>query len=516
MSTENKTALLVQVPGSNRHEQGYIPLGLLAVNNLLKAEGYSVGVTDFFFESPEGFQSTLETLQPGLIGFGGIASSFGLARTLSATCRQVCPQALLIAGGPLASAYDLLLEDGVVDYVFHGEVERSLPRFIRFLETGRDLQAIGGMSYRRERLSPSSAEALDGDRLVRNDHILRSVPEKLVPRLDEYGFPEYGLLKIERYMGDLNSWYEHSRFDIDKIPELGSRVRGLIAQGKRRFFSVVTSRGCTHRCAFCYRHVKGIRRQGVDHVIEHLRRIKRDFDVDGINFTDELFNSDLKWIYELCDGLDTLGFSFYMVGGMRVDRIDDNLLERMARTGFVEIAMGHESGSDKVLAYYRKGVTRQQNIDATLMARRNGINPTVQLVIGSPVETTATILETAGFLRAVDVSIASINYILPLPETPIWAEVVPKGRIGDVRVYLDRVRTYGPFFRIALNLTESSLLTWYLWREILRRTTSMNLYQKSPLKWLYYASWIFVILDPVRAVFRRLKRLLSKGPAHVS
>lgn len=480
-----KNALLLQTPGGNKTAR-YYPSGLLAVGKILRDHGVNVKIVDLCLESNGDLFRLAKEMNPDLVGFGGIATSYGAVNEISSVLRKHFSDALYIAGGPLASTYELLLEDGAVDYVFHGEVEKSMPKFIEFVEAKRSLEEIGGISFK-----------------AKNGRIYRAVPEPQIENLDEVGIPDYTLINADKYIADLKDWYAAYSSDIDAIGLLKSRVRDIISSGRTRYLESNTSRGCTHRCTFCYRHMKGIRRHSVKYTIEEIRHLKINCNIDGVLFTDELFNNDIKWIYELCDGLDNSGLnlSFYMVAGMRADRLDENLLRRMSASKFIWIVLGQESGSDTVLKYYGKGVTRQQNIDATRLIRKCGIYPSVQLVIGSPAETSLTIRETCDFLKAVDARTVSINYLVPLPGTPIWDYVIKRGYIRDIRAYLNRVRVCGPNFTLGLNLSKANKFTWMFWRVLLKRAVCLNRYRNNFFMSAYYKYFLFMFEGRIRRIF---------------
>lgn len=509
---ERKVALLIQAPGGNKKGAKFYPAGLLAVGKILQDHGMRVKIVDLCLDGTEELIKIAGEINPDLIGFGGIAPSYGSVNEISRLLYKYCPNSVYIAGGPLASTFELLLEDGIISYVFHGEVERSLPKFIKFLEGKNGLQDIGGISFLKNRLTSFGIKSESKRWHMESDLFCRAFPERQLENLDEIGIQDFTLVNPDSYVADLKDWYIAYKPDIDEIKALKTRIQDIVNKRKTRYFEINASRGCTHRCTFCYRHMKGVRRHSVTYIIEAIRELKRCCEIDGILFTDELFNNDLTWIYNLCDALDNsgLGLSFYMVGGMRADKIDENLINRMVKSGFIWIVMGQESGSDTVLKYYGKGVTRQENIDATTLIKRCGIYPSVQLVIGSPAETTKTVLETCDFLKAIDARGVSINYLVPLPETPIWDYVIKKGYITDKRSYLNRVKKCGPNFTLGLNLSKANKLMWIFWRTLLKRAVCLNQYRTNFFMKIYFKSFLFLFEGGVKKIFS-LSALIVKN-----
>ncbi|MGB9643269.1 MAG: hypothetical protein ACPL3Q_08760, partial [Candidatus Ratteibacteria bacterium] len=112
-------------------------------------------------------------------------------------------------------------------------------------------------------------------------------------------------------------------------------------------------------------------------------------------------------------------------------------------SGCIEISYGQESGDETVLQEYRKGVSVEQNLEITRLTLEKGIFSPVQLVIGAPSESPDTVKRTIKFLKKLRVYGASINYLLPLPETPSWEYVRRNGLIEDIEKYLEDVAEYG-------------------------------------------------------------------------
>jgi radical SAM superfamily enzyme YgiQ (UPF0313 family) len=75
---------------------------------------------------------------------------------------------------------------------------------------------------------------------------------------------------------------------------------------------------------------------------------------------------------------------------MRADKVDEFMLKRMKDVGCTEINYGQESGSDTILKEYRKGIDVKTNTLITLLTRKQGLKCPVQIVIGSPSETSST------------------------------------------------------------------------------------------------------------------------------
>ncbi len=418
-----------------------LPLGLLYVGATVERRRHRVKVIDPYLDDAtlvafdRNFSSVnkvIEKFVPAVVGYGGIATSYGRTKRLSLYIRERHPEIRQVVGGALASTYDLLLTKTAVGTVFHGETETSLPIFLERLGRGESTEGIEGTSHR------------SGFAVVRNN------PVEQVLDLDTIPFPAYHLIDVQRYL----------------------RASDAMGMG---YLPIVASRGCTNRCSFCYRHVQGIRRHSVGYVIRHIKYLKDTYGISGFQFCDELFNSDYDWVMTLCNAIQEAGLNIsYKVSGARADKVDRQMLLRLKETGCVEVDYGQESGSDSILKEYHKGVAAERNREITLLTKEVGLANTVQLVIGSPGETTSTVRETIRFLKDVDAQEFSLNYLIPLPGAPIWQYVKEQGLVMDTEAYLDRIADVGGTQPI-INLTRQPDKVWGGWSRLV--VAEMQLYR---------------------------------------
>ena len=380
--------LFVNVPSRAGPGGLFSPMGLLYAAGACMRAGHEARIHDLYLD-PDPWQAIGE-FNPDIIGFGGIATSYGRFKALSAEVRERCRGVRQIVGGPLASCLPLIYEHCKVNAIFTGEGEVSLPAY---LNTGL---------------------------------VLKDVPQV---ELDTIPLPPYDLIDPSKYL----------------TPD----------------FPVMASRGCTHRCLFCYRHMQGHRQHSVGYVMKHLDFLYDEFGITRFNMADELFNRDKNWVMAFAKEMENRNYR-YRLAGARVDLMDEEMIWALKESGCTQINYGQESGSDKILAELRKGTTVAQNVTVTRATRRAGIDCPVQLVIGSPSETRETIRETARFLEEVGERSPSVNYLTPFPGSPIWLWATGTGRIRDQERYLDTISKKESSSPV-VNLTQEPYLEWRLW-----------------------------------------------------
>ncbi len=445
--------LLVEVP--SRRNQVTPPLGLLQVAANLERLGHETSIYDPAAEdlslssfSEQGLYSEIERFKPDLIGYGGIATSYGRAKRLALGVKNEYPGLMQIAGGPLASTYELLLRKARMDLVVHGESEVSLPLVLDSYASGTAFHEIPGISF------------------INDSRIFRNQPAKQISDLDSLPLPAYHLVEMGRYF-DTAKRSVVREGEILLPRKIAEEILSRIGEDDR-WIDLIAGRGCTHRCLFCYRHVQGVRKYSVQYVINHIKFLMLEYGIRGFKITEELFNPSRKWVLDFCDAIEQNGLNiFYQVAAARVDRMDQFMLQRLKQTGCVEVCYGQESGSETILKELGKGVPAKANYDVTKLTKAMGMSCPVQLVIGSPSENDETIQENIEFLKAVEASVVSLNYLIPLPETPIWKYCEDRDLIPDVENYLDQVAEKGGLPLV--NLTAVPDERWRDWGRVITK-----------------------------------------------
>jgi len=444
-----------------------VPFGLLHVAAAALERRHIVRILDLAVVTRAERRSMIETsawnhldaeitaFEPDVIGFGGIASSLGRTRRLSDLVAAAHPSIILVAGGGLAFVAAQLVASSAIHAVFVGEAEDSFQQFLDRLGDHDAMQKTPGLVW---------YESNSG---------LRRTPAQSPPEdLDTLAPLPFHLVNPSDYSSTFSYWcraYESYFASSSKSKDVLHRVAG-----RGVYFPVLASRGCLYRCSFCCKPVSGVRRHSPAYVYRLLRSLEDRFGFSAFHFADELFSSSRSWILEFCSILKQSRADFaWLATGMRVDSVDRSLLRSMKEAGCVEVDYGQESGSQVILDELRKGTTVEANISATNMtAWELGLPTGVQLVIGSPSESSTTIAETVRFLSRVRAERLplSVNYLTPFPETPIWREVERRGLVPDLEAYLDDVAHSG--CRPLLNLTSARDEEWRGWADTIRRSAA--------------------------------------------
>ncbi len=392
--------LLIYVP--TRRQEIVIPYGLLYLASSIKEEGHDVSIIDLCLDkiSDEELMSKIYKYQPDVVGFGAITPGYQNLIRLTIKIRSQFQDILLIAGGIIASVSRLLITKANIDLVVLKEGEIVIKNILKAINENRSFSNIRGIAYRGE-----------------NGNYNENPHEIQIANIDDIPIPPYPLIDVKRYCASVSDYMDMfnwkgilARAEIDKIKSKGNYL-----------IPIISSRGCTHQCSFCYRHMKGIRQFSPRYIIEQIKYLQREYDIHFFQFIDELTNVTKKWCHEFCDLLDSENMNItYVINGARASNVDEYILRRFKETGCIKIGFGYETGSQKILEYIDKGISKEKNYEVGKLLKKVGLYDAAQIVIGFPPESPETIRETIEFLKSLIPISPSINYILPFPGTRDW------------------------------------------------------------------------------------------------
>lgn len=286
--------------------------------------------------------------------------------------------ATVIAGGPhiTLDGIHFMNDNPIFHYGFQGEAEKSLELFVR----GESHKEIPGLISRRESIN--------------------NKPER-IEDLDSLPFPAY-----EQF----DSVSEH----ISNYP-------------------LVTSRGCPFNCTFCcVKKVIGRKwiARSISNIIEELAYVKKQFGVKVFNIQDDNFSMDINRAKEFCEALLQRDFEFIWScpNGVRADRLDEELLKLMKRSGCHAIALGIESSNEREFKSIKKGETLEQVTWAARKAREIGMEVYGNFIIGLPYSTLDSVKQSVKFAKENKLSSAIFNLLVPFPGTEIYEWVTENGK----------------------------------------------------------------------------------------
>jgi radical SAM superfamily enzyme YgiQ (UPF0313 family) len=236
------------------------------------------------------------------------------------------------------------------------------------------------------------------------------------------------------------------------------------AHGDRwRTMPVSTARGCVFSCTFChivYQH-DAYRHRSVEAIVAEVGDVMDRYGANYVNFWDDLTFYKLSQAERIVDGLLASGRRFHWSAAVRTDLFGNPRIPRarrlevahkFAEAGCLALGYSLESGSEAILEMMNKRVKVAYFEEQVAILREAGITSNTSVVLGYPIETRETIRQTFDLCERNGIY-PSIGFLLPLPDTGMYAWARDRGHIPDEDAYLDGITERQD---ICLNLTALS------------------------------------------------------------
>lgn len=369
------------------------PLGLLSIAGVLKEDSIEVIVWDPPVKS-QGFLQEIAEFRPDIIGISLMTAEYARAKEIINLLRQKIPNAVYICGGFHVSA---LPEESLigldVDVAVVGEGELPMKELCANITKGHSFQEIKGISYRHE------------DKIVHNQR------QALIEDLDSVPFNGRELLSTS--------------FDWYLIPP--GVIRG---EFRVQTTTIITGRGCPYRCVFCASNVifgHRVRRRSVNNVIAEILYLQARYGVKGVWFLDDCFTFDHSWVHLFCAALIERKINLIWSCQSRIDTLDEELAGHMRLAGCVQIEVGVESGSDKVLKTLSKGVYSDEAEKKFAIMKRLGLRTMANFIIGNPQESVDDIMVTYRLAQRLKPDFIEFNICMPYPGSRLYRIAREKG-----------------------------------------------------------------------------------------
>lgn len=220
--------------------------------------------------------------------------------------------------------------------------------------------------------------------------------------------------------------------DMDKLPfpswhlyDLSKYHTPRLTSKKNPVGPFESSRGCYSRCTYCNKGMFGtrVRFKSVKRVVDEMEYML-ECGFKEIHIWEDNFSANIKRAKDICREIlkRRLKFPWNVFAGLRVDRIDKELLELMKEAGCYGVGLAAESGSQELLDRVNKGITLDQIRNAFRLAGEAGIETTGFFMFGLPGETEETMKRTIDFAIELNPTYAKVTILVPFPKTAIFEE----------------------------------------------------------------------------------------------
>lgn len=274
--------------------------------------------------------------------------------------------------------------------------------------------------------------------------------------INDYPFPDRGLLA---------GYYGGNIFKNSKLNKGSSTT-------------ILTSRGCRYKCAFC---TSGLDKFYQDYDISRMEKEIEDclsLGIKNIRISDDNLIRDNKRLYILCRLFKEAGVKWR--ASVRTYPNSVELYTMMRENGCEELSFGIESGDQDVLNLLKKKAMVEQNARAIINANKAGIGMTRALIMmGTPGESSKTLLKNKRWVKRAQPKMVSLKMFVPYPGTDIYNKPQdyncriefkdgnnsayrpdnsePQSNITNIDPYMSSDELTGNFFKMKLFLEERGL-----------------------------------------------------------
>lgn len=355
----------------------YPPLGLSYLASYLEANGFSVKIIDTTFEKVEDAINS-ERGNKNIYGIYTATPTHAMGILIAKKIKELDRDSVVVFGGPHPTVLpEETINDGA-DFVVVGEGEETFLNLIKTILVGGPLNVVDGIVFKE------------------NGVIKKTSNRPFIKNLDVLPFPDQTKFPIEKYF----------------------KLKGY------REISMIASRGCPMNCSFCQptlRKIFGasVRYRSPKNIVDEIEYLVNNFNADMIVFSDDTFCSNEQNVRDVCGLIIERKINVLWRCQTRVG-LSRETMEIMKKAGCFLLALGVESGSQKILNSIRKGITVDGVIKTFKLCKEVGILTHAYFMVGHIGETQETIKETKELIAKIKPFSMFASIVTPYPQTDLY------------------------------------------------------------------------------------------------
>lgn len=398
---KSNNVVLVKLP--NYTNTITVPLG---IGYLFKAIKSIPAVTPVFIDAQldlldeKKLLTRIQNSNPFIIGFQVYSVDYLFFQKIIRQVRKLCPQAIIIAGGAHVSALprEILIENPDLDFIVQGEGEPAMVPLIKV--------ALADFP----------------------DDCLSQIPNLVFRTKD-------GIKMNYRQMADLNALGAPD-WEILHPHTYPASQHGILHQ-RKRVVPIITSRGCPCPCTFCAGPLisgKKIRLRTPEDIVAEIEYLQQNYKFEEFIIEDENFTFYKKHVLQVAAEIQRKKLKIWISipGGIRPDRLDQEIVNALKQSGTYMIGFGIESGSVRTLQRIGKNWDLAMVREKIDLLKANGIIVNGNFIIGFPEETMTDIRQTIDYAVQSNLDTIILGNYNPFPGTLDFKQLLQKGEISMI------------------------------------------------------------------------------------
>jgi radical SAM superfamily enzyme YgiQ (UPF0313 family) len=372
-------------------------LGLMYLSSYVKKNGYKdVKIIDLELV-PWNFNTFCRKVKdylPDVVGIQCMSTNLESTYRICRFIRESLSDTKIVLGGPhFNSNPEDIFSYFDIDFVVRGEGEKTFLELVRSLREPSHYKNIKSLVFRDS----------DGS-VVKNEY------RELNHELDDLPFPDYDDL------------YDGHPFCEHPYSKTG------------RMMTLITSRGCPFRCAFCDTpniHGTKVRSRSVDSVLDEINIMQKKYGVSEYSFKDSNFSMSKKWVREYADKIAKRNMQISYFANYRFEVINDEYVEPLKQSGCSLIFSGIESTYPSVKKILGKNTSMEQILRADKSIKKYGIKRLYSFMFGSPGDTEESLRHYINFAIETDPFIMLVSPTMAYPGTDLYDYAVKHNFLKD-------------------------------------------------------------------------------------
>ena len=364
----------------------HMPIGLgYIAANIKKLTSYNVDIIDVQHKG-YGVDELLEIISKksiDVLGISAFVSNYLFCVNFTKKVKSRFKDIKIVLGGPMpTSTPDLILENCSVDVIVKGAGEMAFVDVVRNIDSNREYYNS------------------------RNNIVVGYFPNNM----DELPSPDWKLMEYETYHY-LPPWSD---------------------------FPILSSRGCPYKCNYCYK-INGdvYKERSIENLFNEVLVIVNELGRETFMMQDDLFFVKPRRVIEFCNRIIESKLNVQWSAVSRIDLINEEIAELLAKAGCKSVGIGIESGSQDMLNAMNKKLSLVKTAKNLEILRKYNIKQMPYVIIGYPNETLETLKETEDFLIENKIY-SAMTYAFPFPGTELWKIAESKGMLPPLSEYSSR------------------------------------------------------------------------------
>lgn len=362
------------------------PIGLLYIATVIKKQTpHTVDIIDCQLNAIT-HQNILDFVAEtyDVIGISAWTDFWYQAYMMGNKLKTKFPKAHLVMGGPHINIFPQeTLDAGFIDSIIMGDGEIPMSFLLDNMAHGKNVhEQIPGVYFSG----------------IRYDSYIPYICKDL----DSLPIPDRSLLPIDKYTSVLSP--------NDYVT------------------TMITSRGCPYSCVYCKLSYQKPVSRSAESVVKEFEAIQT-LGIKEIEIYDDTFNWHHSRTIDICNGIIDKRIDIKWSIRDRVDKVTEEVLEKLKKAGCYRIHLGIETGSERVMKLIKKRITIDQARSAVKAAKRHKFTILTYFMFGLPGETVKEAEETLELALELNTDYAEFSIMIPYPGTEAYQNALITGVI---------------------------------------------------------------------------------------